>query len=103
ACARAWVLPYELGGSVRNLRSSPFTPLSGRDLPRFPTRYPQPPDRWIKAKWHWVQDGYYRLCTAIGIYSRYAAGWMPATSENKELAERFLSSTIAKYEVGTGS
>ncbi|GAU71509.1 hypothetical protein SSP35_43_00130 [Streptomyces sp. NBRC 110611] len=36
------------------------------------------------------------------IYSRYTVGWMLAAHENKDLAEQFLSSTIAKYEVEHG-
>jgi putative transposase len=45
---------------------------------------------------------YYCLYTIIDIYSRYTLGWMVAASENKALAEQFLSSTIAKYDVKSG-
>ncbi|MET7846536.1 DDE-type integrase/transposase/recombinase, partial [Streptomyces sp. NPDC005356] len=38
----------------------------------------------------------------MDIYSRYTVGWMIAASENKELAEQFLSSTITKYPVEQG-
>lgn len=49
-----------------------------------------------------VKGSYFCLFTIIDIYSRYAAGWMIAASENKELAEQFLSSTIAKYAIEHG-
>jgi putative transposase len=45
---------------------------------------------------------YFCLYTIIDIYSRYTVGWMIAASENKDLAEQFLSSTIAKYPVEHG-
>ena len=45
---------------------------------------------------------YFFLYTVIDIYSRYTVGWMIAASENKDLAEQFLSSTIAKYPVEHG-
>lgn len=43
------------------------------------------------AKWT-----YYYLYSIIDIYSRYTVGWMVATRESKELAERLLAETIAK-------
>jgi putative transposase len=49
-----------------------------------------------------AKGSYFCLFTIIDIYSRYTAGWMIATSENKELAEQFLSSTIAKYGIEQG-
>lgn len=49
-----------------------------------------------------VKGSYFCLCTIIDIYSRYTAGWMLAAHEDKELAEQFLSSTIAKYQVENG-
>ncbi|EST38889.1 hypothetical protein N566_04875 [Streptomycetaceae bacterium MP113-05] len=49
-----------------------------------------------------VPGSYFCLYTIIDIYSRYTAGWMVAASENKGLAEQFLSTTIAKYEIPPG-
>ncbi|MFD3736255.1 IS3 family transposase [Streptomyces sp. NPDC058632] len=49
-----------------------------------------------------VKGVYYCLYTIIDIFSRYTAGWMIAAHENKDLAERFLSETIAKYGIEPG-
>ncbi len=46
------------------------------------------------AKWT-----YYYLYSIIDIYSRYTVGWMVATRESKELAERLLADTIAKQNI----
>ncbi|NVC25339.1 IS3 family transposase [Kocuria salina] len=46
------------------------------------------------AKWT-----YYYLYSIIDIYSRYTVGWMLATRESKELAERLLAATIAKQDI----
>ncbi len=46
------------------------------------------------AKWT-----YYYLYSIIDIYSRYTVGWMVATRESKELAERLLGDTIAKQNI----
>jgi putative transposase len=46
------------------------------------------------AKW-----SYYYLYSIIDIHSRYTVGWMVATRESKELAERLLSDTIAKQNI----
>lgn len=46
------------------------------------------------AKWT-----YYYLYSIIDIYSRYTVGWMVATKESKELAERLLGDTIAKQHI----
>ncbi len=46
------------------------------------------------AKWT-----YYYLYSIIDIYSRYSVGWMVATKESKELAERLLAETIAKQHI----
>jgi putative transposase len=46
------------------------------------------------AKWT-----YYYLYSIIDIYSRYTVGWMVATRESKELAERLLAETIAKQHI----
>jgi putative transposase len=49
------------------------------------------------AKWT-----YYYLYSIIDIYSRYTVGWMVATRESRELAERLLSDTIAKQNIDRG-
>lgn len=49
------------------------------------------------AKWT-----YYYLYSIIDIYSRYTVGWMIATGESKELAERLLGDTIAKQRIDPG-
>ena len=49
------------------------------------------------AKWT-----YYYLYSIIDIYSRYTVGWMLATRESKELAERLLGDTIAKQNIDPG-
>ena len=46
------------------------------------------------AKW-----SYFRLYTIIDIYSRYVVGWMVATRESAELAERLLLDTIKKQNI----
>lgn len=46
------------------------------------------------AKWT-----YYYLYSIIDIYSRYTVGWMVATRESAELAERLLGETIAKQDI----
>ena len=46
------------------------------------------------AKWT-----YFYLYSIIDIYSRYTVGWMVATRESKELAERLLADTIAKQRI----
>jgi putative transposase len=49
------------------------------------------------AKWT-----YFYLYSIIDIYSRYTVGWMVATRESKELAERLLADTIAKQNIDRG-
>ncbi|QDN85814.1 transposase family protein [Streptomyces sp. RLB3-6] len=49
-----------------------------------------------------VKGVYYCLYTIIDIFSRYTVGWMIAAHENKDLAERFLSESIAKYGIEPG-
>jgi putative transposase len=46
------------------------------------------------AKW-----SYFHLYTIIDIYSRYVVGWMVATRESAELAERLLLDTIEKQNI----
>ncbi len=46
------------------------------------------------AKWT-----YYYLYSIIDIYSRYSVGWMLATRESKDLAERLLAETITKQHI----
>lgn len=45
---------------------------------------------------------YYYLYSIIDIYSRYTVGWMVATKESKELAERLLGDTIANQNINPG-
>lgn len=49
-----------------------------------------------------VKWTYYYLYSIIDIYSRYTVGWMVATKESKELAERLLGDTIAKQNIDPG-
>jgi len=42
---------------------------------------------------------YFHLYTIIDIYSRYVVGWMVATRESAELAERLLFDTIEKQNI----
>jgi putative transposase len=49
-----------------------------------------------------VKGSYFCLYTIVDIYSRYTVGWMVAAQENKELAEHFLSATVAKYGIESG-
>lgn len=62
----------------------------------------QPNDCWSwditklagPAKWT-----YYYLYSILDIYSRYTVGWMVASRESAQLAERLLADTIAKQGV----
>jgi len=45
---------------------------------------------------------YYYLYVIIDIYSRYTPGWMLATAENGQLAERFLADTVARQNIEHG-
>lgn len=49
------------------------------------------------AKWT-----YFYLYCVIDIYSRYVVGWMVASRESAELAERLFTETIAKHDVDRG-
>jgi putative transposase len=49
-----------------------------------------------------VKWTYYYLYSVIDIYSRYTVGWMLATRESKDLAERLLADTIAKQGIDRG-
>jgi putative transposase len=42
---------------------------------------------------------YYHLYVIIDIYSRYVPGWLLATRETAELAERLIAETIRKHHV----
>jgi transposase InsO family protein len=42
---------------------------------------------------------YYYLYVVIDIFSRYIPGWLLATCESAELAERFLAETIRKHHI----
>ncbi len=49
-----------------------------------------------------VKWSYFYLYSIIDIYSRYIVGWLVATRESKELAERLLADTIRKQAVNRG-
>jgi putative transposase len=49
------------------------------------------------AKWT-----YYHLYVILGIYSRYAVGWMVATCESAVLAEKLIAETCAKQGITRG-
>jgi putative transposase len=49
------------------------------------------------AKWT-----YYYLYVILGIYSRYAVGWMVATCESAALAEKLIAATTAKQGISRG-
>ncbi|MEU6541243.1 DDE-type integrase/transposase/recombinase [Streptomyces sp. NPDC047000] len=74
-----------------------------------PRTVPEPVAENPNRVWSWditklkgpVEDAYRCLCTIIDIFSRCTVGWMIADRENKDLAERFLSESIAKYGIGT--
>nr|WSZ99968.1 IS3 family transposase [Streptomyces sp. NBC_00857] len=88
-------------GEVRERRRQATHP--PREKPELVTESPDRVWSWDITKLKGpVKGSYFCLYTIIDIYSRYTAGWMLATHENKELAEQFLSSTIAKYEVERG-
>jgi transposase InsO family protein len=42
---------------------------------------------------------YYYLYVVIDIFSRYIPGWLLATRESAEVAERFLAGTIRKHNI----
>jgi putative transposase len=44
----------------------------------------------------------YYLYVILGIYSRYAAGWMVATRESAALAEKLIAATCAKQGITAG-
>ena len=55
---------------------------------------------WDITKLHGPEKWtYFYLYSIIDIYSRYTVGWMVATRESAELAERLLAETIAKQGV----
>ncbi len=47
-----------------------------------------------------VKWSYFYLYVILDIYSRYVPGWLLATRESAELAERLLGDTIAKQAIG---
>jgi putative transposase len=49
------------------------------------------------AKWT-----YYYLYVVLDIYSRYVPGWLLASRESAELAERLLGDTIGKHGISPG-
>lgn len=85
-------------GSVRERRAQAVHP--ARTKPELVAELPNRVWSWDitklagPAKWT-----YYYLYTIIDIHSRYVVGWMVATRESAELAERLLNETIAKQHV----
>jgi len=49
-----------------------------------------------------IKGSTYSLYVILDIYSRYVAGWLLAEGESKNLAERFIRETIAKYDIPPG-
>ena len=47
-----------------------------------------------------VKWSYFYLYVILDIYSRYVPGWLLATRESAELAERLLADTITKQAIG---
>jgi len=45
---------------------------------------------------------FYHLYSIIDIYSRYTVGWMVATREGEDLAERLIADTVAKQNIPVG-
>jgi putative transposase len=45
---------------------------------------------------------FYHLYSIIDIYSRYTVGWMVATREGEDLAERLIADTLAKQNIRPG-
>jgi len=88
----------EYHGEVRERRAQATHP--ARVKPELVARGPNECWSWDitklagPAKWT-----YYYLYSIIDIYSRYSVGWMLATRESKELAERLLAETIAKQHI----
>jgi len=49
-----------------------------------------------------VKWSYFYLYSIIDIFSRYTVGWMVATRESKQLAERLLGDTITQQRIDPG-
>lgn len=85
-------------GGVRERRAQATHP--ARVKPELVAHGPNQCWSWDITKLHgpakWT---YYYLYSIIDIYSRYTVGWMLATRESKELAERLLADTIAKQNI----
>ena len=88
-------------GGVRERRRQAVHP--PRVKPELVAHGPNQTWSWDITKLHgpakWT---YYYLYSIIDIYSRYTVGWMVATKESKELAERLLGDTIAKQNIERG-
>jgi putative transposase len=88
-------------GEVRERRRQAVHP--PRTVPELVAEDPNRVWSWDITKLKGPVNGvYYCLYTIIDIFSRYTVGWMIAAHENKDLAERFLSETIAKYGIEPG-
>lgn len=88
-------------GEVRERRAQASHP--ARVKPELVAEAPNRVWSWDITKLHgpakWT---YYYLYSIIDIYSRYIVGWMVATKESAELAERLLAATIAKQNLDRG-
>lgn len=91
----------ETHGQVRERRRQATHP--PRVKPELVAHGPNQCWSWDITKLHGPKKWtYYYLYSIIDIYSRYTVGWMVATRESKELAERLLGDTIAKQNVERG-
>lgn len=88
-------------GEVRERRAQATHP--ARVKPELIAEAPNCVWSWDITKLHgpakWT---YYYLYSIIDIFSRYTVGWMVATVESAELAERLLAETIRKQNIDPG-
>lgn len=88
-------------GEVRERRRQAVHP--ARAKPELIAIAPNQVWSWDITKLHGpVKWSYFYLYSIIDIYSRYIVGWLVATRESKELAERLLADTIRKQAVNRG-
>lgn len=88
-------------GEVRERRAQAAHP--ARVKPELVATAPNQVWSWDITKLHGpAKWSYFYLYSIIDIYSRYIVGWMVATRESKELAERLLADTIRKQGVNRG-
>jgi putative transposase len=88
----------EQHGQVRERRRQAVHPPKVK--PELVAQAPNQCWSWDITKLHGPEKwSYYYLYSIIDIYSRYTVGWMVATRESAELAERLLADTIDKQQV----